>query len=76
AQRHGDTILTAEGTLFRARLREIIFQQPQEKNCLNQLLHPLINARTQKLKLLATSPYVLWVVPLVVENGLQHQADP
>lgn len=75
AQRHGDTILTAEGTLYRARLREIIFQQPQEKNWLNQLLHPLINARTQQLKLLATSPYVLWVVPLLVENGLQHQAD-
>lgn len=74
-QRHGESILTAEGTLYRARLREIIFQQPQEKNWLNQLLHPLINARTQQLKLLATSPYVLWVVPLLVENGLQHQAD-
>ncbi|EJL89803.1 dephospho-CoA kinase [Pantoea sp. GM01] len=75
AQRHGESILTAEGTLYRARLREIIFQQPQEKNWLNQLLHPLINARTQQLKLLATSPYVLWVVPLLVENGLQQQAD-
>ncbi|WP_343554643.1 dephospho-CoA kinase [Pantoea sp.] len=74
-QRHGESILTAEGTLYRARLREIIFQQPQEKNWLNQLLHPLINARTQQLKLLATSPYVLWVVPLLVENSLQHQAD-
>ncbi|MBP2196489.1 dephospho-CoA kinase [Pantoea cypripedii] len=75
AQRHGESILTAEGTLYRARLREIIFQQPQEKNWLNQLLHPLINARTQQLKQLATSPYVLWVVPLLVENSLQHQAD-
>ena len=75
AKRHGESILTAEGTLYRARLREIIFQQPQEKNWLNQLLHPLINARTQQLKLLAHSPYVLWVVPLLVENGLQCQAD-
>lgn len=74
-QRHGESILTAEGSLYRARLREIIFQQPREKNWLNQLLHPLINARTQQLKLLATSPYVLWVVPLLVENNLQHQAD-
>ena len=75
ARRHGESILTAEGTLYRARLREIIFRQPQEKNWLNQLLHPLINARTHQLKALATSPYVLWVVPLLVENGLQHQAD-
>ena len=74
-KRHGESILTAEGALYRARLREIIFQQPKEKNWLNQLLHPLINARTQQLKLLATSPYVLWVVPLLVENGLQHQAN-
>ncbi|MDO6407762.1 dephospho-CoA kinase [Pantoea phytobeneficialis] len=74
-KRHGESILTAEGTLYRARLREIIFQQPQEKNWLNQLLHPLINARTQQLKALTTSPYVLWVVPLLVENGLQHQAN-
>lgn len=74
-RRHGDAILTAERTLYRARLREIIFQNPREKNWLNQLLHPLINARTQQLKSQARSPYVLWVVPLLVENGLQHQAD-
>ncbi len=74
-KRHGESILTAEGTLYRARLREIIFQQPQEKNWLNQLLHPLINARTQQLKTQALSPYVVWVVPLLIENGLQHQAD-
>lgn len=73
--RFGESILTAEGSLYRARLREIIFQQPKEKNWLNQLLHPLINARTKQLILLATSPYVVWVVPLLVENGLQHQAD-
>lgn len=74
-KRHGESILTAEGTLYRARLREIIFQQPQEKNWLNQLLHPLINARTQQLRTQASSSYVLWVVPLLIENNLQRQAD-
>ena len=73
--RYGDSILTDQGTLQRARLREIIFAAPDEKNWLNALLHPLINARTQQLKVQATSPYVLWVVPLLVENQLQHQAD-
>lgn len=73
--RYGDSILTDQGTLQRARLREIIFAAPDEKNWLNALLHPLINARTQQLKAQATSPYVLWVVPLLVENQLQHQAD-
>lgn len=74
-ERYGDAILTEEGTLQRSRLREIIFATPDEKNWLNALLHPLINARTQQLKAQAASPYVLWVVPLLVENRLQRQAD-
>ncbi len=74
-ERHGKSLLTEQGTLFRARLREIIFQSPEEKHWLNSLLHPLINARTQQLKAQARSPYVLWVVPLLVENKLQHQAN-
>jgi len=74
-ERHGPDILTDQGALNRARLREIIFHSPDEKTWLNNLLHPLINARTQQLKALTTAPYVLWVVPLLVENGLQRQAD-
>jgi dephospho-CoA kinase len=74
-ERHGPDILTDQGALNRARLREIIFQSPEEKSWLNNLLHPLINARTQQLKALTTAPYLLWVVPLLVENGLQRQAD-
>ncbi|MBS6031910.1 MAG: dephospho-CoA kinase [Pantoea sp.] len=73
--RYGAAILTEQGTLDRARLREIIFQTPEEKSWLNALLHPLINARTQQLIATTSSPYVLWVVPLLVENQLQHQAD-
>jgi len=75
AERHGNSILTEQGTLNRPRLREIIFQSPEEKTWLNNLLHPLINARTQQLKALTAAPYVLWVVPLLVENRLQHQAN-
>ena len=73
--RYGGAILTEQGSLDRSRLRDIIFQTPEEKNWLNALLHPLINARTQQLIAAASSPYVLWVVPLLVENQLQHQAD-
>lgn len=75
AQRYGERMLNPDGTLLRAALREVIFRSPDEKAWLNQLLHPLINARTQQLKAQAASPYVLWVVPLLVENALQRQAD-
>jgi len=73
--RYGDAIVNEQGALHRSRLREIIFATPDEKRWLDALLHPLINARTQQLKAQAVSPYVLWVVPLLVENQLQRQAD-
>ncbi|PPI88015.1 dephospho-CoA kinase [Candidatus Pantoea edessiphila] len=73
--RYGNDILTKQGTLFRSRLREIIFQDKKERYWLNNILHPLINIQTQNLKKIAKSPYILWVVPLLIENKLQHQAN-
>ena len=56
-------------------LRERIFADPAEKAWLEALLHPLIHRETQRQIAEATSPYVLWVVPLLVENQLQLKAD-
>lgn len=42
---------------------------------LNALLHPLIQQETQKQLQQANYPYVLWVVPLLVENKITHLAD-
>lgn len=71
----GPDVIAADGSLNRRRLREIIFAAPQEKAWLNALLHPLIQNRTREAIARARSPYVLWVVPLLVENQLQHRAD-
>ncbi|NIG87420.1 dephospho-CoA kinase [Serratia symbiotica] len=75
AERFGNEILLASGALNRAVLRQRIFSQPDDKIWLNQLLHPLIRQETQRQLAQATSPYALWVVPLLVENGLQDRAD-
>lgn len=75
ARHFGDGILHPDGSLHRARLRERIFAAPDEKQWLNALLHPLIQQETQRQIQQATSPYVLWVVPLLIENGLQARAD-
>lgn len=75
ASRYGETILQADGTLNRAALREKIFREPQEKAWLNSLLHPLIQQETQRQLAEIEAPYVLWVVPLLVENGLHHRAN-
>lgn len=75
AAHFGPGIINADGTLNRRLLRESIFSQPAEKSWLNALLHPMIHQETQRQIAEATSPYVLWVVPLLVENQLQHKAD-
>ncbi|MFC0228623.1 dephospho-CoA kinase [Serratia aquatilis] len=74
-QHFGHDILQPDGSLNRSALRQRIFSNPHEKTWLNQLLHPLIHQETQRLLATAQSPYVLWVVPLLVENGLQDRAN-
>ncbi|EKN3738502.1 dephospho-CoA kinase [Yersinia enterocolitica] len=75
ASRYGETILHTDGTLNRAALRKKIFSEPQEKAWLNSLLHPLIQQETQSQLANIDEQYVLWVVPLLVENGLHHRAN-
>jgi len=75
ADRFGPSILTAEGALNRRLLRERIFAHPDDKTWLNALLHPLIQQETQHQIHQATSPWVLWVVPLLVENRLYKKAN-
>lgn len=75
AAHFGNEILQPDGSLNRSTLRQRIFSNPDEKHWLNQLLHPLIHHETQQQLAKAPSPYALWVVPLLVENGLQDKAD-
>ncbi|NPE50702.1 dephospho-CoA kinase [Dickeya dadantii] len=71
----GREILQPDGTLNRNALRERIFSNPENKRWLNALLHPLIQQETRRQLAAVTTPYALWVVPLLVENRLQGQAQ-
>lgn len=75
AQRFGAQMLNEDGTLNRRALREHIFAHDEDKRWLNALLHPQIQQETRRQIQFATSPYILWVVPLLVENGLSAKAD-
>ncbi|OCG22132.1 dephospho-CoA kinase [Gilliamella sp. App4-10] len=68
-------ILLANGELDRSQLREIIFNNDHERLWLNHLLHPLIQQETQKQIAMQSTTYVIWVVPLLVENNLHTLAD-
>ncbi|MGK2889787.1 MAG: dephospho-CoA kinase [Candidatus Malihini olakiniferum] len=71
----GNDTLNIDGTLDRAMLRQRIFSSTEDKTWLNALLHPLIHTETRRQFQEAQGPYVLWVVPLLVENGLQSLAQ-
>lgn len=68
--RHGEHILQADGYLDRRKLREIVFSDSQEREWLNGLLHPLIREQMLQQMSNANSAYVILVVPLLFENGL------
>lgn len=64
----GQDILDNHGHLNRALLRQLVFTQPDLKEWLNQLLHPLIREQMQQQTQGASSPYCILSVPLLVEN--------
>lgn len=66
----GNAILLDDGSLNRAKLRDIIFADPKQKNWLNNLLHPLIRQNITAQLNAATSPYVVLSAPLLFENKL------
>lgn len=67
-QHFGDDILLADGNLNRAALRERVFTNSEDKAWLEALLHPLIGEEIMQQLQDASSPYVLFVSPLLVES--------
>jgi len=65
----GADYISAEGALERARMRELVFADAAKKRQLEAILHPLIRERSDELLRCASSPYVVLMVPLLVESG-------
>ncbi|CAK6714223.1 dephospho-CoA kinase [Vibrio harveyi] len=71
----GTDIVRDDQTLDRAKLREKIFSNPEEKAWVNGLLHPMIREKMIEDLEQVTSDYALLVVPLLVENKLDSLCD-
>ncbi len=67
SEHFGESILLDNGSLDRGKLRELIFNQPEEKQWLEELLHPLILERSRKQLQQANSSYAILVSPLLIE---------
>jgi len=72
----GPGILTQDGSLNRPALGSIVFSDPARLATLNNIVHPLVGARSAELeRAAAAGAVVVHDVPLLTENGLAPLYD-
>ena len=75
-ERHfGSNILNQEGVLDRAQLREIMASDSEERVWLESVLHPKIGEQIAKELAESTSPYTIYVAPLLLETNSQKMCS-
>ena len=76
----GPSFIKEDGSLDRALMRNEVFNHPESKKLLEQITHPLIyqlvNEKTQSVIELGSAPYIVYVVPLLVESGQWINQSP
>ena len=65
----GPGIAAADGSLDRAAMRQLVFAEPAQRMVLEGILHPLIRAEARDRVNRSATPYVMLVVPLLLETG-------
>ncbi len=73
----GPSLVNEHGELDRAALGNLVFADPQARERLNQMSHPVIwqEMQRQVSALEATHPVVVAMVPLLLENQRQDWVD-
>jgi len=81
SQQLGQQFITEQGELNRAKLRQAIFKDPDKKQLLESILHPLIRQtmlnQIEQLKQQADPnyPFILVAIPLLIE-GIKDNQKP
>ena len=71
-QRYGAAVQEQPGVINRRALGAIVFNNPSEREWLEQLVHPLVRQRFDaELQRLAQAPVVVLMIPLLFESGLE-----
>ena len=68
-QRFGDDVAGPDGALARARMRALVFADPDAKRALEAILHPMIGAEAQRQAAAAGDGVVVFDVPLLGESS-------
>lgn len=69
----GNAFITARGGMDRDAMRSRVFSDPAAKQALERLLHPMIRAEADRRIAAAPGPYVVYVVPLLIESGASRE---
>ena len=71
----GEDVLETNGTLNRAYLRELIFNDDSQKKWLESLLHPAIREEIDRQVSESKSAYIILSVPLLIESDQYDFVD-
>jgi len=72
----GPEAISADGSMNREKVRRRVFADPAAKRALEALLHPMIREESARRIAAAAGPYVVHVVPLLVESpGYRGRVD-
>lgn len=69
AARFGPGVMTEDGRLDRAAMRERVFHDATERRALEAILHPPIRALMHERCVSAPGPYAVAAIPLLAEGG-------
>ena len=71
----GGDVLDRRGRLDRTRMRERIFRHDADRRKLEAILHPRVRDEMQAFAASSDAPYVVFVIPLLVETSQAAQMD-
>jgi dephospho-CoA kinase len=78
AHTFGSSFVDATGALDRVRMRTHVFNHPDAKRTLENIIHPLVAQETERLALVALQAdhhTLVFDIPLLVEAGLRWRAQ-
>ncbi|MBI1195520.1 MAG: dephospho-CoA kinase [Gammaproteobacteria bacterium] len=71
----GDEVITDEGALNRAVVRERVFERPELRRKLEGILHPLVRREMLRKVSATKGAYCILAVPLLIESNMTDLVD-
>jgi dephospho-CoA kinase len=69
ARKFGQEFVAPDGSLDRESMRKLVFDDPSKRKDLEAFLHPLIHQESLRQIREVTAPYIVVVVPLLLESA-------